>query len=160
MTTERSDVGPDAGALAVPESGPDAWPVAEAGAWAGPRRTAGRVLLLGLLAVAIAVQLVVLYAPSSPADPRFAGADKVVHVLVFLVPVTVALLAGGPLRLVVGVFAAHAVVSEVVQGVALTARSGDALDTVADLVGIGLGVLVWALVGRVAARRRPSAAGG
>jgi hypothetical protein len=160
VTTERSDVGPDAGPLAVPESGPDAWPVAEAGASAAPRRTAGRVLLLGLLALAVAAQVVVLYAPSSPADPRFAGADKVVHVLVFLVPVTVALLAGGPLRLVVGVFAAHAVVSEVVQGVALTARSGDALDTVADLVGIGLGVLVWALVGRVAARRRPSAAGG
>ncbi len=160
MTTERSDVGPDAGPLPVPESGPDAWPVAESGPSTGPRRTAGRVLLLGLLAVAVAVQLVVLYAPSSPADPRFAGADKVVHVLVFLVPVTVALLAGGPLRLVVGVFAAHAVVSEVVQGAALTARSGDALDVVADLVGVGLGVLAWALVGRVAARRRPSAAGG
>ena len=97
----------------------------------------------------------VLYAPSPAGPARSRGADKVVHVLVFLVPVTVALLAGGPLRLVVGGFAAHAVVSEVVQACP-DARSGDALTV--DLVG-GLGVLVWALVGRVAARR-PSAAGG
>ena len=63
-------------------------------------------------------------------------------------------------RLLPVAFAAHAVVSEVVQGAVLSARSGDVLDTVADLVGIGLGVLVWVLVGQVAARRRASTAGG
>ena len=104
------------------------------------------------------MQLVVLYAPSAPSDPPFPGSDKVVHVLVFAVPVAVALLAGGPLRLVVAVFAAHAVLSEVVQGAVLPGRSGDPLDAVADLVGVGLGVLVWVLVGRVAGRRGAAAA--
>lgn len=102
---------------------------------------------------ALLVQLVVLYAPSSPADPPFAGADKVVHALVFLVPVALALLAGGPPRVVVGVFAAHAVVSEVVQHALLPGRAGDPLDVVADLVGVGLGVLGARLVVRVIARR-------
>ena len=151
---------PDAGPPALPESGPDAWPVAEARAATDPGRRVGRVLLLGLLAVAVAVQLVVLYSPSAPSDPLFPGSDKVVHVLVFAVPVTVALLAGGPLRLVVAVFAAHAVLSEVVQGAALPTRSGDALDVVADLVGVAVGVLGWVLVDRASGRRQAAVADG
>ena len=160
MTTERTGHVPDAVPPAHPASGPDEWPVAEAGAAAGPGRRGGRFLLLGLLAVAVAVQLVVLYSPSAPSDPLFPGSDKVVHVLVFAVPVTVALLAGGPLRLVVAVFALHAVLSEVVQGAALPTRSGDALDVVADLVGVAVGVLGWVLVDRVTDRRPGAVAGG
>ena len=117
-------------------------------------------MLSVLLAIALLVQLVVLYAPSGPSVSPFPGSDKVVHVLVFLVPVTVALLAGLPSRLVVGVFAAHAVVSEVVQHVLLPARSGDWLDVVADLVGVGLGVVVWRLVVRAVGRRAAPVAGG
>lgn len=160
MAAERPGPGPDAGPPGVPDSGPDEWPVAETATAAAPGRRVGRLLLLALLAVAVAVQLVVLYAPSGPSDPPFPGSDKVVHVLVFAVPVTIALLAGGPLRPVVAVFAAHAVLSEVVQGVALPARSGDALDVVADLVGVVLGVLGWVIVGRVAGRRAQAAAVG
>jgi VanZ family protein len=44
------------------------------------------------------------------------------------------------------VFAAQAVLSELVQGVFLPHRSGDALDAVADLTGIALGVFVGAAV--------------
>ena len=44
------------------------------------------------------------------------------------------------------VFAAHAVLSEVVQAVFLPHRSGDVLDAVADLTGVALGVLVGTLV--------------
>ena len=109
---------------------------------------------------AMLVQLVVLYAPSSPADPPFAHADKVVHVLVFLVPAAVALLAGGPPRLVVVGFAAHAVVSEVVQHALLPGRAGDLLDVVADLVGVGLGVLAWRLAVLVVGRREAAVPGG
>jgi VanZ family protein len=104
-----------------------------------------------LLALAVAVQLVVLYAPESPGPLRFPQADKVVHVVVFLVPVALAVVAGLRRRVVVGVFAAQALLSEVVQAVLLPHRSGDVLDAVADLTGVALGLLVAALV-----LRRPS----
>lgn len=120
-------------------------------------RRAGRLALLTLLGLAVAVQVVVLYSPSSHGELLFPQADKVVHVLVFLVPVAVALLAGLRPPAVVALFAAQAVVSEVVQGTLLPARSGDAVDVVADLVGIALGVALWHLVDageRGAGRRR------
>ncbi|HET6967384.1 MAG TPA: VanZ family protein [Ornithinibacter sp.] len=125
-----------------------------------PGRRVGQAVLSALLAVAVLVQLVVLYAPSGPSVSPFPGSDKVVHVLVFLVPVAVALLAGLPARLVVGVFAAHAVTSELVQHALLPSRSGDPLDVVADLVGVGLGVLVWRLVVRAVGRRAAAVVGG
>lgn len=120
---------------------------------------AGRAVLLAFLAAAVLVQVVVLYAPSSPAESPFAGSDKVVHVLVFLVPVVLALFAGVPPRLAAGVFAAHAVGSEVLQHALLPGRSGEPLDVVADLVGVGLGVLLWRR-GRRAVGRRGAAVGG
>ena len=111
-------------------------------------RRAGRLALLTLLGLAVAVQVVVLYSPSSPGELLFPQADKVVHVVVFLVPVVVALLAGLRPAVVIAFFAAQAVVSEVVQGTLLPARSGDPIDVVADLVGIATGVAVWRLVDR------------
>ena len=114
----------------------------------GARATTGAVLWL-LLAITVATQLVVLYAPSAPSVSPFCNSDKAVHVVVFLVPVLLALLAGLRPRVVVAVFAAHAVASELVQHALLPGRSGDPLDVVADLAGVGLGVLVWwLLVGR------------
>ena len=95
---------------------------------------------------AVLVQGVVLYAPSGPGAAPFPNADKVVHVVVFLVPVLLALGAGCAPWLVVAVFAAHAVVSEVVQASLLPGRSGDGWDVVADLAGIGLGVALWWVV--------------
>ena len=109
-------------------------------------RRAGRLALLTLLGIVVAVQVVVLYSPSSHGGLLFPQADKVVHVLVFLVPVAVALLAGLRPAAVVALFVAQAVVSEVVQGTLLPGRSGDAVDVVADLAGIALGVGVWHLV--------------
>ncbi len=111
----------------------------------GPARPAGRGLLAASAALALAVQLVVLYAPRAPGTPLFPGSDKVVHVLVFAVPVLLLLLAGAPARLVVVVLGLHAVVSEVVQGAVLPDRSADALDVVADLVGVAVGWLLWRL---------------
>ena len=105
-----------------------------------------RRVLLGLLVAAVFVQFVVLYAPAQPGGlPVFAHADKVVHVLVFLVPTALALVAGLPARVVVPLFAAHAVVGEVVQGALLPMRAGDPFDVLADLTGVALGVLLWRL---------------
>jgi len=115
-------------------------------------RTRPRLVLLVLLVVAVVVQLVVLYAASTPSVSPFPNSDKAIHALVFLAPVAVALLAGGRPRVVVAVFAAHAVISEVVQHTLLPGRSGDPLDVLADLTGVALGYLVWRLVVRSSGR--------
>ena len=111
-----------------------------------PARRSGRPGVLVLLGLAVAAQLVVLYSPDGGGAPLFPQADKVVHLLVFLVPVALAVVAGFRRGLVVAVFAAQAVLSEVVQAVLLPHRSGDVLDAVADLTGVALGVLVGTLV--------------
>ena len=118
---------------------------ADAGASVGD---AGRPALLGLLGVTVLLQVVVLYAPSGGGDLLFPESDKLVHLLLFLVPVVVALLAGLRPGWVVALFAAHAVVSEVVQAALLPGRSGDVVDVVADLVGVALGVLLWSVLRR------------
>ena len=96
--------------------------------------------------VAIALQLIALYSPQVPAGPQITGLDKVVHVSIFAAPALAALMAGvsGPWAL--GVLAMHGPISELVQHFALAHRSGDPLDAMADLVGVGLGslaCLVW-----------------
>jgi len=48
--------------------------------------------------------------------------------------------------LVVAVFAAHAVVSEVIQHLWYRYRTGDVLDVVADWVGVAVGVLLLRLI--------------
>ncbi len=106
---------------------------------------AARVALVVAAAAAVLVQLVVLYVPTAPGVPLFPGADKVIHLLVFAVPVLLLLLAGAEPRVVVGVLALHAGVSEVVQGALLPDRSGDPVDALADLAGVALGWTVWRL---------------
>lgn len=44
------------------------------------------------------------------------------------------------------VLVAHAVLSEVIQATLLPARSGDPLDALADIVGVGLGLVVAATI--------------
>ncbi|WP_377643762.1 VanZ family protein [Oryzobacter terrae] len=104
------------------------------------------------LALAVLVQLVVLYAPAGTTPAPFPHADKAVHVAVFLVPAALAVLVTGRPAVVSALFVAHAVVSEVVQATLLPLRAGDPLDAVADTVGVGLGVLVAHLVVRSVAR--------
>jgi hypothetical protein len=127
---------------------------------AGPAPRTGRPTVLVLLGLAVAVQLAVLYSPDGGGPLLFPQSDKVVHVAVFLVPVALAVVAGFRRWLVVAVFAAQAVLSEVVQAVFLPHRSGDVLDAVADLTGVALGVLVGTLVLRALQSRaacRPTA---
>lgn len=99
------------------------------------------------------LQFVVLYAPSAPGSGSVPYADKLVHAGIFALPVFLALLARLPLLAVVPVVALHAPVSEVVQARLLTGRAGDPWDAVADLVGVGLGVLAAGAVGRQRAGR-------
>jgi len=105
--------------------------------------TAGRARARSVLpaAVALLVQLAVVYAPSAGGAPLVPHLDKLVHAAVFALPVLFGLLARLPPAPVVAVMALHAPVSEVVQATLLPQRSGDPWDAVADLVGVGLGVL-------------------
>jgi hypothetical protein len=92
-------------------------------------------------AVAVAVNVLVLYWPSAPGTGGIPGLDKVVHVLVFLAVAWTGVamtLPAGPLAAVLVV---HAVVSEIVQGRWMAARSGDPRDVLADVVGVAIGVI-------------------
>ena len=98
--------------------------------------------LLGFGAV-LAVQLIVVYAPQGPGGPQIAGLDKLVHLVIFALPVLAALMAGLRAPWVLGILAVHAPVSELVQHFALPRRTGDLLDMVADLAGVALGYLAF-----------------
>ena len=76
-----------------------------------------------------------------------------------LVPAALAVVAGFRRRVVVAVFAAQAVLSEVVQAVLLPHRSGDVVDAVADLTGVALGVLAGSLALRALAARTAGRSG-
>ncbi len=104
--------------------------------------------------LAVLVQLVVLYAPSTPdAAPSIPGLDKLVHAGVFLLPALLGVLAGARPGWLGASLAAHAVVSELVQGFALPERSGDGADAVADLAGLALGLALGVALTRRASRR-------
>jgi VanZ family protein len=109
--------------------------------WTGPALVLASVLAVG-------AHLYGLYRASGPPSPSWLPkADKLEHVAGFALPVLTLLLAlraygrAGPRAqgLVVAVFAAHALVSELIQLRYYPHRTGDPLDVVADLVGIGLG---------------------
>lgn len=107
----------------------------------------GPLVWAGLL-TALAGHLYVLYAPGSP-EPSLIdipGLDKAVHVLLFAVPALLLRLLT-PRWWPIVVLALHAPISEFIQWRFVPLRSGDALDLVADLGGLAVGVL--------AARWRP-----
>ena len=107
-------------------------------------------------ALACLVSVVVLFAPSSGPAGGVPHLDKVVHAGVFGLLVVTGVLRSGHPRAVVLAAAGYAVLSEVVQHVALPGRTGDPTDVVADVTGALLGLLVVVLVTR---RVRRAAAG-
>lgn len=99
---------------------------------------------------ALALQMLVLYAPSAPDVGQSAlPLDKLVHAAVFAVATYTLTAAGVPLGWVVGLMSAHAVISELVQHRLLADRAGEPADVAADLVGVAIGALL------VRIRRRP-----
>lgn len=99
-----------------------------------------------LFAAALVVQLVVLYWPGPVDAGGVPGLDKVAHAAVFAAAALTGRRAGVPLALLVGGLVLHAVVSEVLQGTLLDARSADPWDAVADLAGIAIGLVASHLV--------------
>ena len=90
-------------------------------------------------AAALVVQCIGLYGPPGPPSPSGVPLDKINHIVGFAVPVALFLLARVDWRIVIGLAVVQAILSELVQGLLLADRSGDPLDLVADVVGIGLG---------------------
>ena len=117
-------------------------------------------LAAGGAALAVSLQLLGLYRVAGPPQPPwFPLADKLEHAVGFALPVMLILLAAALRRpgglqwpspatqaAVVGVFAAHAVVSELIQHVWYRHRTGDPLDVVADWIGIAAGVMLLRLI--------------
>ena len=106
----------------------------------------------GAFAVTVLVSLAVLFAPASyvPAAPP--GVDKVVHLLLFTALTVAGRWAGtrpGPLAMLL---LAYGAVSEVVQALSALQRSGSVVDWLADVAGVGLGLLLWAVGERRSAR--------
>jgi hypothetical protein len=98
--------------------------------------------------VVVAVQLIALYSPRAPAGPQITGLDKVVHICIFAAPALAALMAGIGAPWALGILALHGPVSELVQHFALSHRSGDVFDALADFVGVGLGALAYVVWSR------------
>ena len=97
------------------------------------------------------LSLYVLFSPAQRGPQPFEGSDRVVHLVLFLLLAATTRWRFGTRPAWLVLLAGYAVLSEVVQGVALAGRSGDAADAVADLLGVALG---W-----VAAARLPRRAG-
>ena len=96
----------------------------------------------------VLIQLLVLYWPRSVGGAESVPyLDKVVHALVFGAVALTGMRAGVPVRPLAVVLAAHAGLSEVVQGSLLAQRGAYPWDAVADVTGTALGVLGATLVG-------------
>jgi hypothetical protein len=110
--------------------------------------------------LAVLLQLWGLYRVAGPPQPPwFPFADKVEHAVGFALPVLLILLTiilrdrsgwrwPSPRIsvLVLAIFAAHAIVSELIQQQWYRYRTGDPLDALADWVGIAVGVLLFRLI--------------
>ena len=102
------------------------------------------------LVVLLAVQMVGLYAASAPGPDGPDGSDKVGHLLAFAAPAALAWLLGA--RWLVPVLVLHALVAEPLQAWVAPTRMLDPWDTVANLAGTALGVLVARGLGRTWAK--------
>jgi VanZ family protein len=100
------------------------------------------------LGVALAIQLIAVYAPHSPGGPEIKGLDKLIHVSIFAAPTLAALMVGIRGRWALGMLAAHAPVSELIQHFVLPAREGDVFDVIADLSGVALGGMAYLVSAR------------
>ncbi|MDO5049632.1 MAG: VanZ family protein [Actinomycetaceae bacterium] len=94
----------------------------------------------GIIASIVDALLGWLPGSSSPTDPGF---DKIAHATGFAAVTAAALLSGWSWPWVIGLSAAHAVISEVIQWQFIPGRTGDPLDAAVDIAGI---LVAWTIV--------------
>jgi hypothetical protein len=112
-----------------------------------PLRTHG-ALSRGVFAVAVLVSLAVLFAPGSDVPSAPPGVDKLVHGSLFAVLAVTGRWAGMGRSLMGALLVLYAAVSELIQGIPALDRDPAVGDWVADVVGVLLGLLVWARLQR------------
>ena len=98
----------------------------------------------GAFAVVALVSFAVLFAPQSDVPVAPPGVDKVVHLLLFTALAVSGRWAGMGRRVLAALLVVYAAVSEVVQGVTPLGRSASVADWLADVVGVLLGLALWA----------------
>lgn len=107
----------------------------------------GRVLPF---VIAASLSVVVLFTPESGVPTAPPGTDKVIHTLLFALLAATGLYAR--ISHVLPLLVVYAGVSEVLQQLITPLhRSGDVLDALVDVLGIGLG---WAIAAGIRSRRR------
>lgn len=102
----------------------------------------------GAFAVVVLVSLAVLFAPGSDVPSAPPGVDKVVHLGLFAALAFSGRWAGVGAGVLGVLLVGYAVGSELIQGLTPLARSASIPDGLADVAGIALGLLLWALVSR------------
>jgi VanZ family protein len=102
----------------------------------------------GAFAVAVLVSLAVLFAPASDVPSAPPGVDKVIHVAVFTALAVTGRWAGVGRSVLAVLLVVYAAVSELVQGLSPLERTASVADWVADVVGLLLGLALWALLAR------------
>jgi VanZ family protein len=111
-----------------------------------------RPIRLGLYALASAILLVLCILPSDDLPDPGTG-DRFEHTAAWFVLTLSGYVLAPNRRFAIPAYAlAYGVFLEVVQGLTPTGRHADALDLVADAVGVALAVAVWFGVRRFAAR--------
>jgi VanZ family protein len=113
-------------------------------------------LARGAFAVVVLVSFAILFAPGSEVPAAPPGVDKLVHGGLFLALTLTGLWAGIGRTVLGAALIAYAAVSEVIQGVAPLDRTASVADWFADVVGVLLGLAIWAAV-RGMTRRRTTA---
>lgn len=93
--------------------------------------------------------LAVLFTPASGVPSGFPGSDKLVHLAVFAALALTGRIADLPRGALLTGLLAHAVGSEVLQGLLPLGRAADPRDALADVVGIAAG---WASARLLSAR--------
>lgn len=95
-----------------------------------------------LFAGALAVNLLLLFWPWGVGESAVPNLDKVVHAATFASVAWTGLRVGLPRWWLVALLVVHAVSSEVVQATLLPGRDGDPADSLADVTGVLVGVLL------------------
>lgn len=100
--------------------------------------------------IAALLSVVVLFTPESGVPTAPPGTDKVIHTLLFALLAFTGLYAN--ISRILPLLVVYAGVSEVLQQLITPLhRSGDVLDALVDVLGIGLG---WAIASAIRSRRR------
>ncbi|ODT85161.1 hypothetical protein [Phenylobacterium sp. SCN 70-31] len=112
-----------------------------------------RPLRIGLYVLACLVLLTLCLLPS-PDLPDAPGGDRLHHVVAWFILTVTGYALAPDRRLAIPAFAlAFGAFVEVAQGLAPTGRHADLPDFAADAIGVGLGVLAFAVVRRLAPGR-------